>query len=466
MKKRFVSFLLVLTLLVSCMAITSGAAFADEEQVTLTFLDISPRDARQAYFEKVFADYTAQKNANVTIEYESVPWADAYNKVVVLGSAEDLPDLVNMYPSWTNEFIMSDWIVPLDSYIEASGITDTFVGSMKAIFAQNRDDYGAVYSIPDGLTTSCIYVRSDWIKDTLGIDYTELQADWTWDRYIQLVYELTDPEKNRYGISFRGGFGGVDRVTEYINAMHSDHGIMWANTDNLDELEYLMDTEENAELMTKYVSMYWDGCAPEDSINWGFAEMVDAFCGGLTGTLFNDMEVVASLLASDLTTDQWGVLPVPSDENGVIYASVNGNSYQYSISNFTEYKDQVWDVIAWLFEGTNNADYCKEMTLFPVSQSATSDEFFGEKGPMAGFLYQINYDKLSTSQSQYGPADVTQVRLYDGTSELQKVLAKTITVEDWLSWFDEQITEVTEEYLSDPDVNKNFGEVKLWSAAE
>ena len=87
---------------------------------------------------------------------------------------------------------------------------------------EQADDNGGLYFIPDGLTTSCIYVRADWIKEKLGIDYTELLDDWTWERYIQLVYELTDPEQNRYGISFRGGFGGVDRVTEYLRAYREE----------------------------------------------------------------------------------------------------------------------------------------------------------------------------------------------------------------------------------------------------
>jgi len=462
--KKLLSLIVALTLVMGCVGMMSGAA--DEEKITLTFLDISPRDAREAYFTKVFSEYTAQKNPNVTIEYESVPWADAYNKVVNLGASNDLPDLLNMYPSWTNEFIMADWIMPLDSYIEESGIEETFVAAMGPILEQSRDDFGAVYSIPDGLTTSCIYVRTDWIKDTLGIEYTELLDEWTWDRYIQLIYELTDPEKNRYGISFRGGFGGVDRVMEYVFNNRSDSGNVWEVSEDFSTVEYLLDNEESAQLMTKYVSMYWDGCAPADSINWGFAEMVDGFCGGLTGTLFNDMEVVASLLASDLTTDQWGVLPVPSDKDGRIFQSVGGNSYQYGISTDTEYADQVWDVITWLYEGTNNADYCREMTLFPVAQSATADEFFGEKGPMAGFLYQINYPNLWKGENTYGPADVTQIRLYDGTSELQKVLAKSMSVEEWLTWFDEGITEVTLEYLADEPENINFGEIEPWSAAE
>ena len=466
--KRILSLVLALTMLVACAAFTTGSA--DGEKITLTFLDISPREARATYYTDVFARYTAEKNENVTIEYDEVPWADAYTKMVVLGSAGNLPDLINLYPSWVSEFKMSDWIVPLDGYIEESGIADTFVSAMDTLFDQQIDDNGAIYMIPDGLTTGCIYVRADWIKETLGIEYTELLDEWCWDRYIQLVYELTDPEKGRYGISFRGGFGGVDRVSEYLAVMRENTGIMWEGleTGDPDQVEYLYDTEEDAELMTKYMSMYWDGCAPTDSINWGFTEMVDGFCGGLTGTLLNDMEVVASILASDLTEDQWGVLPIPPIEpNGKLFQGVNGNSYTYGISNQSEYQDETWDVIAWLFEGDNNAEYCKAMTLFPLSASAAEDPFFGEEGPMAGFLYEINYPQLWKAQGTYGPADVTQVRLYDGTSELQKVMAKTMTVEEFLTWFDDSITEITREYLRDyPEAFENFGEVEPYNAQD
>ena len=149
MKKRLLSFVLVLALLVTCLAAVSMAA-ADGEKVNLTFLDISPREERKTYFTDVFARYNAEKDANVTIEYEEVPWADAYSKMVILGSSGDLPDLINMYPSLVSEFKMSDWIVPLDSYIEESGIMDTFVASMGPIMKEQADDNGGLYFIPDG----------------------------------------------------------------------------------------------------------------------------------------------------------------------------------------------------------------------------------------------------------------------------------------------------------------------------
>ncbi|MBR0464870.1 MAG: extracellular solute-binding protein [Clostridia bacterium] len=469
--KKLVSLVLAVALIMTAMAMVSVAG-ASGEKITLTFLDISPREARATYYNDVFARYTAEKNPNVTIEYEEVPWDDAHTKVVTMAATNDLPDLLNCSPGWITEFKDSDWIASLDDYVADSGITDTFVGSMKTIFDKQVEDYGHIYIIPDGLTTSCIYVRADWIKETLGIEYTELiDEGWTWERYLQLCHELTDPEKGRYGISFRGGMGSVDRITEYMMAMRSEPGVMWANTDNMDELDYLYNTEEDVTLLNEYLSLYWDGCAPTDAVNWAFVEMVDNFCGGLTGTLFNDMEVVASILASDLTEDQWGVLPVPSAMDGRIFMGVNGNTYSYAISNQTEYKDEAWDVLSYLYEGTNNADYCKIMTLFPLSLSATEDPFFGEDGPMAGFLYEINSPDLWKAESTYGPSpEVTQIDLYDGTAELQKVLLKQESVEDFLAWYDDHITEATKTYFEEnPEqlerVDQIFGKVEPYATS-
>lgn len=443
---------IILALLLAILIPTSGAM-----ATTLTYLDISPRDARETYYKDMFAAYTAA-NPDVTIEYESVPWAEAYSKVVVLGAANDLPDLFNLYPSWTTEFNEGGWVVPLDEYIASSGILDTLLPNAVVPLEKQKDDFGGIYGMFAGMTMSCIYVRSDWIKEELGVDYTDLLEGWTWDRYIQLVYELTNAEKNRYGISFRGGFGGVDRVMEYMGTMRAEPWHLWENTDNPETLDYLVDTAEDAELMTKYVSMYWDGCAPTDSINWGFAEMVDAFAGGLTGTLFNDMEVVATLLASDLTTEQWGVLPVPSTTDGKIFQGLVGDSYQYAISAHSENPDAAWDVMQFMLNDENVIEYCKMMTLFPIVKGGENDEFFSAEGPLAGFLYQLNYPELWQGESIYGPADVTQIRLYDGTSELQKVLAKSMSVEDWLKFFDDGVTEITKEYITEnPDAP--FGKI-------
>ena len=43
--------------------------------------------------------------------------------------------------------------------------------------------------------------------------------------------------------------------------------------------------DECLEAFKKWTGLYLNGYAPEDSINWGFTEMVDNFIGGLTGTL-------------------------------------------------------------------------------------------------------------------------------------------------------------------------------------
>ena len=473
MKKRLLSLLVVMALLIGVFAAASVAS-ASGEKVTLSFMDISPREARAKYFTDIFARYTAEKNPNVTIEYEETPWDDAHTKVVTLAATGNLPDLLNCSPGWIVEFKDSDWILPLDDYVAESGILDTFVSSMKTIWDKQVEDYGHIYIVPDGLTTSCIYVRADWIKEKLGIEYTELiDQGWTWERYIQLCHELTDPEQGRYGISFRGGMGSVDRITEYMMGMRAEPGVMWSGVENgnIDNLDYLYNTEEDVELLNQYLSLYWDGCAPTDAVNWAFVEMVDNFCGGLTGTLFNDMEVVASILASDLTEDQWGVLPVPSAMDGRIFMGVNGNTYSYAISNQTEYKDEAWDVLSFLFEGTNNADYCKIMTLFPLSKSATEDPFFSEEGPMAGFLYEINSPDLWKGQSTYGPSpEVTQIDLYDGTAELQKVLLKQQSVEDFLAWYDDHITEATKTYFEDnPEqlerVETIFGKVEPYATS-
>ena len=457
--KKFLILLLALTLVCSGLAIVPAGA--TEEKVALSFLDISPRADRSNYYQEVFKRYTEEVNPNVTIAYDEVPWADSYSKVMVLGSSNDLPDLLNVYSAWIPDLRTAGWIIPLDEYIEKSGIKDEFTSATMITLQDEIDAYGAIYYLPDGISTNGIYVRKDWIQEMLGIDYMDLMEDWTWERYFQLCHELTDPEKNRYGISFRGGMNGVDRVTEFLVSAHDPIGEMWANTDDLDNLDYLLDTPQDAELLKEFVGLYWDKCSPEDSINWGFVEMVDAFAGGLTGTLRNDMEVVATLLASDLTTDQWGVLPTPFAADGVSYTYL-GAIYQYGISGQTEYPDQTWDVIMWLLDGSNNAEYCKIMTEFPVVKSASDDPFFSEDGPMAGFYYIMNEAKLGFAQSTYGPGDTTQVRSVDGTAMLQKVLAKEMTVEEWLTWFDDSITEITKAYLEDYPDMAHFGEVKIF----
>ncbi len=51
--------------------------------------------------------------------YESVPWDDAANKLTVLGTSGQLPDVLTTWAGWLGQFTAANWVIPLDNYVAA-----------------------------------------------------------------------------------------------------------------------------------------------------------------------------------------------------------------------------------------------------------------------------------------------------------------------------------------------------------
>ena len=223
MKKKVISLLLVAamtsSLLAGCGAKdaeTSSSASGDG--VTLRFIDITTNPQRQEFFENTFAAFTEE--TGITVEYEGVPWDNAADKVTVLGAANDLPDVLTVAGQWMGQFTQAGWLMDLDDYY-ASEIEPNVNVATTMVVETERDLYNHVYRIPDGLMNAGIFYRKDWVEE-IGYEIPT-GADWNWQAYYDLAAALTDPSKNRYGSSFRGGRGAYDRVTDVFVGLHEGY---------------------------------------------------------------------------------------------------------------------------------------------------------------------------------------------------------------------------------------------------
>ena len=307
MTRKLVGLLLVLVLSLNLLLAVPSSA----ESVTLRFIDVSPSPVRQEYYETTFAKF--KEETGISVVYESVPWDDAANKLTVLGTSGQLPDVLTTWAGWLGQFTAAGWVHPLTDYI--GDTTDQYADTVtKLVWKGEKELYGDTYTVPDGVMVKGVFVRKDWAADA-GLNLDPAKG-WTYSEYFDAVYKLTDPEKNHYGTSFRGARGAFDPL--YVYLLSFSGGRAYA-----DDGAALFDTDECVKAYERWCGLYLDGCAPKDAINWGFIEMVDNFTGGLTGTLINDSEVAATCIAN-MTDDQWFVMPMPrSDADGKIYNTVN-----------------------------------------------------------------------------------------------------------------------------------------------
>ena len=406
-----------------------------ESEVTLRFIDVSPSPQRQKYYEGVFEKFKEEKG--ITVKYESVPWDDAADKLTVLGTSGQLPDVITTHPLWLGQFTEADWVIPIDDYVEENG--DQFVEAVQKInWAQEKERYGHVYSVPDGFMVKGIFYRKDWVKE---IGYEIPTGDkWTYDAYFDLIKALTDKDQKRYGNSFRGARGAFDPLLAYLQSFTG--GYVYDEEGN-----FILNTPECVEAVEKWCEIYTDGYVPEDSVNWGFVEMVDNFTGGLTGTISNDSEV-AMACEEKMDPEQWGVLPMPvSTVDGKLLNSA-GSPYSYTISKTSEYPEEALALVDFLVRPENNIEYCKMGGLIPIKNDVGDDETYGENGPYAPFLAQLN-DPNFTVPPTYGAFNYTDLHQDMFHTELQKYLLGQQSAEDVLNHIGDELTARMKQYLAD-----------------
>lgn len=321
----------------------------------LRFLDVSPSETRQKYYEETFAKF--EEETGISVSYESVPWDDAANKITVLGASGQLPDVMTVWSGWLGQYTSAGWVIPLDDYVgETRGEYTDAVN--KLLWRSEEDRYGHIYTVPDGLMVKGVYYRTDWAEEAgLNLDPTK---GWDYDDYFDAVAKLTNKDEKHYGASYRGARGALDPLLVYLQSFTD--GNTYDQEGNIQ-----INSDECLEAFKKWTDVYLNGYAPEDAINWGFTEMVDNFTGGLTGTLINDSEVLPTC-AQNMEEGTWGVMPMPkSTKDGKIYNTINA-PYAYSISGNSENPDEAWKLIEFMTNAENNIEYCKLTGEIPIKK--------------------------------------------------------------------------------------------------
>jgi multiple sugar transport system substrate-binding protein len=402
--------LVLVSVLVFAFGILFAAPTAEKKPETtqLRFIDVSPSPTRQDYFTKTFEKF--KQETGISVVYESVPWDDAANKLTVLGASNQLPDVMTTWAGWLGQFTEAGWVEPLNEYIGTTA-SEYAATVTQLVWKAEKELYGNIYTIPDGMMVKGVFVRKDWAQDA-GLNLDPAKG-WTYSEYFDTVYALTNKSKNHYGTSFRGSRGAFDPLFVYMESYNG--GAAYAEDGSA-----LFDSPECLDAYKRWNALYLDGCAPKDAINWGFVEMVNNFCGGLTGTLINDSEVAATCL-ENMTPDQWMVMPMPrSDKDGKIYNTVN-SPYAYSISTTSKNKEASWKLIEFLTRPDNNIEYCKLTGLIPIKLAVGDDPYYGPNGPYAAFVQQLN-DPAMVVPCAFGPFSYTDMHQGAMHEEMQKYL--------------------------------------------
>lgn len=417
---------------------TSKVEETSDEVIELRLHDVIPEPTREEWFKGVVEQWNAE-NPNIHVTFESTPWDNAHNKLVTQASSNTMPDITLTHFSWLPEFTEAGWLVPMDDYIADWENYDKLNAFTKNILMDYdmKQAYGANYGIPSGIMTFAMFVRTDWLEE-VGMTLDDLS---TWEGVFEAAYRMTDPEKNRYGWSFRGARAGAGTVLSYAlgetgGKLYSEDGVC------------LMNTDEMKIPMEKFSNLYFDGVAPADSVNWGYTEMVQGFTSGLTGILSQTVEVVKTC-EETMEEGTWTTVPFPESSDGNVYGAAD--SYYYAITSCCEHPDAAWEFIEYITSPEICASYCETNYYIPI-YNEVSGEAFEEGGALAAFLESMSRENFVRPDTTYGYfVETAEFRETIFDAEFQKYLLGQQTLDELVDYCANYLTEGQQAYLAQPD---------------
>lgn len=223
-------------------AAKQGNAGSEKEPVTLSLWADFVTPERTRYVETMVADYMA---AHPEVKIEVTPLPDsADDKIMTAYEAGQGPDIfLSSGPDITSH-INGEYVIPLDEYFENWDQKELILpAAVETVRQYDVTGNNRLYYIPNGISFTVLWVRSDWLKDTnSSVD--------TWDHLFEAVENMTDKANNRYGIAIRGGKGGAKFLERQ---MYAYSGILSKFDENG---KCTINDPKNVEFVERYLGLY------------------------------------------------------------------------------------------------------------------------------------------------------------------------------------------------------------------
>ena len=339
---------------------SGGASSGGGEKIKLRMIESLTSDSRTAMLQGMIDEFVKQ-NPNIEVELISPPFDQADNKIRAMFGAKEAIDIVEARDLNVAEFVNNGYLEPLSSYMngwnEASTMTDTAkdVGMVD----------GELYFISNGLYQRQMFYRADWLPGA-GIEVPK-----TYEELVAAAIALTDPSKNRYGFSFRGGPGAAS-VPDTMILAYNGTNVDLSDAYFLKNGEPIYSSDAAKEALALYLKLFKEG-SPPDSISWGFSEQVQAFTSGVTAFLLQDPDVINSLSES-MEEGTWATAPMPVGPEGKALIAAGGAGW--GIASHSKNKDAAWKLIAFLSSNEQNLKWSKGYGTIPIHSTAVEDEYF------------------------------------------------------------------------------------------
>lgn len=390
---------------------------SSEEKVKLTLWADFVTPDRTEYVETMIKNYMAD-HPNVKIEVTPLP-DSADDKIMTAYEAGQGPDIFLSSGPDISSHINGEYVIPLDQYFDKWEYKDQILSSaVETVRQYDATGKNQLYYIPNGISFTVMWVRSDWLKET------DSTVD-TWDNLFQAVDQMTDKENGRYGLSIRGGKGG----SKFLERM------MYAYSGILSKFDEngvcTINDPKNVEFVERYLGLYGKNTA-EGDINYGWTELSAAFDSGAAGLIIHNLGSAADhMKAFNGDQTKFEAIGMPLNDKGT---SVNLMIQPggMTISSTCKNPDTAFDFISYMTTGEPVSEYCQQWGVVPVDENVLETAAWIDEQPWYqasadlllddSTLFYNQYSWLPGHDDNYGEMDTESQYVMTGEMTAQEML--------------------------------------------
>lgn len=160
-------------------------AAEDQEDVTIDFMHLWPEGSSPDHHRivsDIIADFE-EEHPNVTVELEVLDNEQYKNKLQVVSSSNQLPDVGMTWPAgFLEPYVNGDMFTPLDDVLDEDGLRDNFVaGTLEAYEME-----GESYALPLELNIAPVFYNKA-IFEEHGVEVPE-----TYDEFLEVIDTLAE----------------------------------------------------------------------------------------------------------------------------------------------------------------------------------------------------------------------------------------------------------------------------------
>lgn len=315
---------------------------------------------------------------DIQIEYnEMVPGSDdQFTQFSTwLSSENETPDILMVDAQWPSQFAASEWITPIDEYIE--GEDDDYLDRFWDAAVDVGEYEDELYGIQARMDVGMMYYRED-LLDKHDQDVPE-----TWEEVIKVSKAIQKEENNDDldGYLFQGD--QIEGAT--INWLENLWGLGAEVQD--DEENLVVNTPEGVQALEKMQDLIYKDKISPVSVSTANPDENNKVFGQGDAIFQRNWTFAFESLDKTEVEGKYGVANIPHFEGEEGHP--NNGDRLFTINAFSEHKDEAWEAIKYFLSDEEQALMVSEAGYIPAVQSVANDPEVQKDQPILADMQEI-----------------------------------------------------------------------------